>query len=60
MPERSEEEGHHFGTVREQQSPRFIPKQQTTPYLGGSGGNSGQNQLLRNNQPFKHPIQELQ
>jgi hypothetical protein len=39
--------------------PRFIPQQRTTPHVGGSGGNSGQNQFQRNNQPFKHPIQEL-
>jgi hypothetical protein len=40
--------------------PRFIPPQGTTPHVGGSGGNSGQKQFQRNNQPFKHPIQELQ
>jgi hypothetical protein len=40
--------------------PRFIPPQGTTPHVGGSGGNPGQNQFQRNNQPFKHPIQELQ
>jgi hypothetical protein len=40
--------------------PRFIPPQWTTPHVGGSGGNPGQNQFQRNNQPFKHPIQELQ
>jgi hypothetical protein len=40
--------------------PRFIPPQGTTPQVGGSGGNSGQKQFQRNNQPFKHPIQELQ
>jgi hypothetical protein len=39
---------------------RFIPPQGTTPHVGGSGGNSRQNQFQRNNQPFKHPIQELQ
>jgi hypothetical protein len=36
--------------------PRFIPPQGTTPHVGGSGGNSGQNQFQRNNQPFKHPF----
>jgi hypothetical protein len=40
--------------------PRFIPPQGTTPHVGGLGGNSGQKQFQRNNQPFKHPIQELQ
>jgi hypothetical protein len=40
--------------------PRFIPPKGTTPHVGGSGGNSGRNQFQRNNQPFKHPIQELQ
>jgi hypothetical protein len=40
--------------------PRFIPPQGTTPHVGGSGGNPGQKQFQRNNQPFKHPIQELQ
>jgi hypothetical protein len=40
--------------------PRFIAQQGTTPHVGGSSGNSGQNQFQRNNQPFKHPIQELQ
>jgi hypothetical protein len=40
--------------------PRFIPPQGTTPHVGGSGGNSGQKTFQRNNQPFKHPIQELQ
>jgi hypothetical protein len=40
--------------------PRFIPPQGTTPHAGGSGGNFGQKQFQRNNQPFKHPIQELQ
>jgi hypothetical protein len=40
--------------------PRFIPQQRTTPHVGDSGDNSGQNQFQRNNQPFKHPIQELQ
>jgi hypothetical protein len=40
--------------------PRFTPPQGTTPHFGGSGGNSGQNQFQQNNQPFKHPIQELQ
>jgi hypothetical protein len=39
--------------------PRFIPPRGTTPNVGGSGGNSGQNQFQQNNQPFKHPIQEL-
>jgi hypothetical protein len=40
--------------------PRFIPQQRTTPHVGGSGGNSGQNQFQWNNQPFMHPIQEFQ
>jgi hypothetical protein len=40
--------------------PRFIPPQWTTPHVGRSGGNPGQNQVQRNNQPFNHPIQELQ
>jgi hypothetical protein len=40
--------------------PRFIPPQETTPHVRGSGGNPGQKQFQRNNQPFKHPIQELQ
>jgi hypothetical protein len=40
--------------------PHFIPPQETTPHVGGSGGNPGQKQFQRNNQPFKHPIQELQ
>jgi hypothetical protein len=40
--------------------PRFIPPQETTPHVGGSGGNPEQKQFQRDNQPFKHPIQELQ
>jgi hypothetical protein len=40
--------------------PHFIPPQGTTPHVGGSGGNPGHKQFQRNNQPFKHPIQELQ
>jgi hypothetical protein len=40
--------------------PRLIPPQGTTPHVGGSGGNSGKKQFQRNNQPFKHLIQELQ
>jgi hypothetical protein len=40
--------------------PRFILRQRTTPHVGGSGGNSRQNQFQQNNQPFKHPTQELQ
>jgi hypothetical protein len=40
--------------------PRFIPPQGATPQVGGSGGNSRQKQFQRNNQPFKHPIQEWQ
>jgi hypothetical protein len=40
--------------------PRFTPPQGTTPHVGVSGGNPGQNQFQWNNQPFKHPIQELQ
>jgi hypothetical protein len=39
--------------------PRFSAQQRTKPHVGGSGGNSGQNQFQRNNQPFKYPIQEL-
>jgi hypothetical protein len=40
--------------------PRFIPPQGTTPHVGGSGVNPRQKQFQWNNQPFKHPIQELQ
>jgi hypothetical protein len=29
--------------------PRCIPQRRTTPHVGGSGGNSGQNQFQRNN-----------
>jgi hypothetical protein len=46
-----------FGSITR---PRFIPTQWTTHHVGGLGGNSGQNQFQRNNQPFKHPIQKLQ
>jgi hypothetical protein len=49
-----------FVQFRSTTRPRFIPRQRTTPHVGGSGGNSGQNQFQQNNQSFKHPIQELQ
>jgi hypothetical protein len=40
--------------------PRFIPPQRTTPHVGGSGGNSGQNQFQRKINLSSTPIQELQ
>jgi hypothetical protein len=40
--------------------PCFNAPQGTPLRYGGLGGNLGQHQIQRNNQPFKHPIQELQ
>jgi hypothetical protein len=39
--------------------PRFNPVQGTPLHSQGPSGNFGQNQLQCNNQPFKHPIQQL-
>jgi hypothetical protein len=52
--------GTTFAQFGSSNRPRSIPPQGTTPRVGGSGGNFGQKQFQRNNQPFKHPIQELQ